>query len=128
MVRAHATEGVVIVGDKVMATRVEDVPRIWIHEGLEYSHRLVTRKRQGCTFSFHITTYEPNFDTIVEGDGIHEVVLYCLEGESRQIVEGGPSIHFTPGTATYLPVRYRYRHIVGPKGLKIAVCANPAKE
>jgi hypothetical protein len=117
------------VGDKVMATTVADVPKVWIHEGLEYSHRLVTNDRQGCeSFSFHITTYEANFDTIVEGDGIHEVVLYCLEGESQQIVQGGPTIHFTPGTATYLPRNYSYRHIVGPKGLKIAVACSPPRQ
>ena len=116
-------------GDKTRATRQEDVEKVWIHEGFEYSHRLVTKKREGCeSFSFHITTYMPNFDTIVRGDGIHEVVLYCLEGESRQILEDGTEIHFTPGTATYLPREYEYRHIVGPEGLKIAVACSPPRE
>ena len=115
-------------GDKIMASRQEDVEKIWIHEGWEYSHRLVTDRVQGCeSFSFHITTYEPNFDTIVESDG-HEVVLYCLEGESRQILNDGTEIHFTPGTATYLPRVYTYRHIVGPQGLKVVVACSPPRE
>ena len=69
-------------GDRIQWSRQEDVEKVWIHEGNEYSHRLVTNNRQGCeSFSFHITTYEPGFDTMVEGDGVHEVVLYCLEGD-----------------------------------------------
>ena len=71
--------------DKICWVRQEDVPKVWIHKDEEYSHRLITKKDQNCSFSFHITTYEPNFDTIVEGDGIHEVVLYCLHGSSKQI-------------------------------------------
>lgn len=116
-------------GEKIVATRVEDVEKIWIHEGNEYSHRLVTNKRQGCeSFSFHITTYMPGFETTVRGDGVHEVVLYCLEGESRQILADGSEIHFTPGTATYLPRDYEYYHIVGPEGLKVAVACTPPRE
>jgi len=116
-------------GDRIMASRQEDVETIWIYEGNEYSHRVVTTKRQGAeAFSFHITTYSPNFDTMVEGDGIHEVVLYCLEGESRQILEDGTEIHLTTGTATYLPKHYTYRHIVGPQGLKVAVACAPPRE
>lgn len=116
-------------GDKIRATRIEDVPKIWIHEGYEFSHRIVTKRREGCeSFSFHITFYEPHFDTIVRGDGVHEVVLYCLDGESRQILDDGVEIHFTPGTATYLPRNYEYRHIVGPQGLKVAVACNPPRE
>jgi len=116
-------------GDKMKATRVEDVEKVWIHEGWEYSHRIVTKKREGCeSFSFHITTYMPNFDTIVRGDGQHETVLYCLEGDSRQILQDGTEIHFTPGTATYLPNNYEYRHIIGPHGLKVAVAKSPPVE
>lgn len=116
-------------GDRITATRIADVQAVWIHEGFERSYRLVTKKKDGCaSFSFHVTLYEPNFDTIVRGDGVHEVVLYCLEGESRQILEDGTEIQFTPGTATYLPRTYEYRHIVGPSGLKIAVACNPPRE
>jgi L-ectoine synthase len=93
-----------VVEQKIQWIRQEDVERVWIHKGLEYSHRLVTNKRQGASLSFHITTYEPNFDTIVEGRGHDEVVLYCLEGDSRQIVEEtGVETHFTPGMAVYSP-------------------------
>jgi len=116
-------------GDKIKSMRVEDVGKVWIHEGLEYSQRVITNAREGCEgFSFHITTYEPGFDKIIRGDGIHEVALYCLEGDSRQILNDGKEIHFTPGTATYLPRVYEYRHIVGPKGLKIAVACSPPRE
>lgn len=116
-------------GEKIMAMRAEDVEKVWIHEGWEYSHRLVTKRREGCeSFSFHVTTYVPNFDTVVRGDGVREVVLYCLEGESRQILEDGTEIRFVPGTATYLPRAYTYRHIVGPKGLKVAVACSPPRE
>ena len=116
-------------GDRIMWTRQEDVNRVWIHEGKEYSHRLVTKTRQGCSFSFHITTYEPHFDTIVEGDGVHEVVLFCLHGWSRQIDLADQREHiFRPGDAMYLPVTYRYHHIVGEGGLVLAVCCTPSRE
>lgn len=107
----------------------DDVPQVWIHEGLEYSHRLVTSSRQGASLSFHITTYEPHFDTIVEGHGRDEVVLYCLSGDSRQIdEETGVETHFVPGMAVYLPKVYRYRHIVGASGLVVAVACTPPRE
>jgi L-ectoine synthase len=117
------------VEQKIQWIRAEDVERVWIYEGLEYSHRLVTNERQGASFSFHITTYEPHFDTIVEGHGRDEVVLYCLQGDSRQIVEDtGVETHFTPGMAVYLPKVYRYRHIIGSKGLVVAVACTPPRQ
>jgi L-ectoine synthase len=118
-----------IMGNRILWARQEETERLWIHEGQEFSHRIITRKKQGCSFSFHITTYMPFFDTIVEGDGVHEVVLYCLHGWSRQIVEAtGEERLFRPGDAMYLPLRYRYRHIIGDAGLVVAVCANPSKD
>ncbi len=117
-------------GDRIEWTTQDDVEKIWIFEGDEYSHRLVTTRRQGCeSFSFHITTYTPHFDTIVEGDGVHEVVLYCLQGDSKQIVlEDGRERHFRPGTAMYLPRDFRYRHIIGANGLVVAVACTPPRE
>ena len=116
-------------GDKIMWSRQEHVERVWIHEDLEYSHRLVTNKNQGSSFSFHITTYTPFFDTIVEGDGIHEVVLYCLHGWSRQTdLSDQRERLFRPGDAMYLPVNYRYRHVIGDAGLVVAVSCTPPRE
>ncbi|RVA12627.1 hypothetical protein EN935_39135, partial [Mesorhizobium sp. M7D.F.Ca.US.004.03.1.1] len=92
-----------IVEQRMQWIKAEDVPKVWIYEGFEHSHRLVTNKRQGASLSFHITTYQPNFDTMVVGQGKDEVVLYCLEGDSRQIEDNGNEVHFTPGMAVYLP-------------------------
>jgi hypothetical protein len=118
----------VTLGDRIRHSTQSDVPKVWIHEGNEYSHRLVTQAREGCeSFSFHITTYEPNFDVMVRGDG-HEVVLYCLEGDSRQILDDGSEVHFEPGMAVYLPRQYTYRHVIGSHGLKVAVACNPPRE
>ncbi len=116
-------------GDKIMWSRQEDVERIWIHEGREFSHRLVTKDLQGSSFSFHITTYLPFFDTIVEGDGVHEVVLYCLHGWSKQKdLADGREHTFKQGDAIYLPVNYRYHHVVGEAGLVVAVSCTPSRE
>ena len=116
-------------GDRIVWTKQDDVERVWIHENLEYSHRLVTANRQGSSFSFHITTYMPFFDTIVEGDGIHEVVLFCLHGWSTQIDLADNREHiFRPGEAMYLPLNYRYRHIIGSGGLVLAVSCTPPRE
>ena len=115
--------------NKICWVRQEDVQKVWIHKNLEYSHRLITKKDQNCSFSFHITTYEPNFDTIVEGDGIHEVVLYCLHGSSKQIDLSDNRVHnFKIGDAIYLPLNFRYRHIIGDGGLVVAVCCNPSRK
>ncbi|EUB99146.1 hypothetical protein PMI07_005427 [Rhizobium sp. CF080] len=117
------------VGGKIKWSRQEEVALTWVHQGQEFSHRLVTKKLHGSSISFHITTYMPHFDTMVEGDGVHEVILYCLHGWSKQIVEETGEEHiFKPGDAMYLPRNYRYRHIIGEAGLVIAVCANPSKE
>lgn len=106
-----------------------DVEKVWIHEGNEFSHRLVTNKRQGAGLSFHVTTYKAGFDTIVQGRGVDEVVLFCLAGDSRQIIEEtGEEVHFVPGMALYLPKVYRYRHIIGPNGLVVAVAATPPRQ
>lgn len=116
-------------GSKIMWSRQEEVERVWIHKDNEFSHRLITKALHGASFSFHITTYMPFFETIVEGDGTHEVVLYCMHGWSRQIViEDGRERMFKPGDAMYLPVNYRYRHIIGDAGLVVAVCCTPSRE
>lgn len=116
-------------GDTIQWSRQEDVQLTWVHPGQEFSHRLITQKLHGSSMSFHITTYMPHFDVMVEGDGVHEVILYCLHGWSRQIVEAtGEERDFKPGDAMYLPKTYRYRHVIGEAGLVIAVCANPSKE
>lgn len=113
----------------ISAPGVEDVEPVSFHQDWEYSHPLVTNRKDACvSFSFRITTYEPNFERVVRADGVHEVVLHCLEGESRQILDDGREIHFTPATATYLPRVYQYRHIVRPQGLKVAVACNPPRE
>ncbi len=115
-------------GDKIMWSRQEDVERVWVHEGKEFSHRLITRQNQGSSFSFHITTYMPYFETIVKGDGVHEVVLFCMHGWSRQIdLSDNRERIFRPGDAMYLPVHYEYRHIVGDAGLVIAVSCTPSR-
>jgi L-ectoine synthase len=116
-------------GDKILWARQETTTKTWVHQDKEFTHRLITNKKQGSSISFHITTYMPHFDVMVEGDGVHEVILYCLHGWSRQIIEAtGEDRMFRPGDAMYLPVNYRYRHIIGDSGLVIAVCANPSKE
>lgn len=123
------TDDATFVKQEMQWIRQEDVPKVWIYEGQEHSHRLVTNERQGASLSFHITTYQPHFDVIVEGKGHDEVVLYCLDGDSRQIIEAeGREVHFTPGMAVYLPKIYRYRHIIGPKGLVVAVACTPPRQ
>lgn len=115
--------------EKIQWSRQEDVELTWVHKDKEFSHRLITNKLHGAPMSFHITTYMPHFDTMVEGDGVHEVVLYCMHGWSTQIVEGtGETREFKPGDAMFLPKNYRYRHIIGEAGLIVAVCAVPSKE
>ncbi|WP_180902707.1 hypothetical protein [Martelella soudanensis] len=115
--------------NKIQWSRQEDVALTWVHQDKEFSHRLITNKLHGSPMSFHITTYMPHFDVMVEGDGLHEVILYCLHGWSKQIVEAtGETRDFKPGDAMYLPKNYRYRHIIGEAGLVVAVCATPSKE
>ena len=115
--------------EKIQWSRQEDVALTWVHEGKEFSHRLITNKLHGAPMSFHITTYMPHFDVMVEGDGKHEVILYCLHGWSEQIVEATSETHrFKQGDAMYLPKTYRYRHMIGEAGLVVAVCATPSKE
>ena len=114
---------------RIRWSRQEDVQKTWVHQDKEFSHRLITKKLHGSSISFHITTYMPHFDTIVEGRGIHEVILYCLHGWSRQIdLETGEERIFKPGDAMYLPKHYRYHHIIGEAGLIVAVASNPSKE
>ena len=116
-------------GDSIVWARQETTTKTWIHPDQEFTHRLITNRKQGSSMSFHITTYMPDFDVMVEGDGKHEVILYCLQGWSRQIIEAtGEERIFRQGDAMYLPLNYRYRHIVGDAGLTVAVCANPSKE
>jgi hypothetical protein len=112
-----------------MWARHEDIDRIWLHENQEYSFRLITNKAQESSFSFHLTTYLPHIDTVVEGDGEHETALYCLHGWARHIdLSDGREWEFRPGHAMYLPLRYRYRRIVGAAGCTVAVSCTPARE
>ena len=71
--------------------------------------------------------FEPNFAGVVEGGGEREVVLYCLEGDSRRILDNGMEKHLTPGMAMYQPKNYPFRHLVGPDGLKVVICWSPPR-
>jgi hypothetical protein len=65
-----------VVGDASISTRKgakmknivawssqKEATKVWVHDGGEYSHRLITKERHGSSFSFHITTFLPNFET-----------------------------------------------------------------
>ena len=54
--------------EKIQWSRQEDVVLTWVHKGQEFSHRLITKKLHGSSMSFHITTYMPHFDVMVEGE------------------------------------------------------------
>ena len=116
-------------GRTIQATTIADVPDIVIDPGWEHSRRLVTLERQGSqALSFHITTYTANYFSAVSGDGIHEVVMYCLSGSTTVTVDDGRVIPVTAGTALYLPTEFSYEHTVGPTGLVMAVACNPPKQ
>ena len=106
-----------------------DVPKVWITPEQEYSHRVVTTARQGAkSLSFHLTTYAPGYRTEVRGDGMHEVVMLCLEGGAEVDTGDGAVASFRPQTALYLPTEFSYSMVVGPNGLKVAVACTPPKE
>ena len=57
------------------------------------------------------------------------MVLYCLHGGSEQEdLSDGRTHSFRPGDAIYLPLNYRYRHIIGDGGLVVAVSCTPSRE
>jgi uncharacterized RmlC-like cupin family protein len=114
-------------GEKIMWSRQEDVEPIWLHPGIEYTHRLITAGKQGSTFSFHITTIMPNHKHTAKGDGIHESVLFCLQGGSEQQTPDGRKHSFRPGDAVYLPKDFLYEHQVGTGGLVMAVACLPSR-
>lgn len=116
-------------GGKIVGIVSEDVPELVIDEGQEYSRRLVTNARQGAeNLSFHLTTYTANYHCDVTGDGIHEVVMFCVAGGTTVVVDDGRVIEVVPGMALYLPKEFGYSHTVGPEGMVMAVAATPFKE
>ena len=114
-------------GDRIEWSRQEDVDRIWLKEGIEFTHRLITEANQGSSFSFHITTFTPDFEHTAVGDGEHESVLFCLQGGSEQTLPDGRSHSFRPGDAMYLPKDFTYEHKVGSGGLVMAVACTPSR-
>jgi L-ectoine synthase len=115
--------------NQIAVVEEAEVPRVWITPEQEYSHRIVTTARQGAErLSFHLTTYAPGYQTDVSGDGVHEVVMFCLRGGAEVTVEGRDPIDFHPDMALYLPVEFAYSLAVGPSGMKVAVACTPPKE
>lgn len=113
----------------IQAIIASDVPDVVIDLGQEHSRRLVTTARQGSeTLSFHITTYAADYVSAVDGDGVHEVVLFCISGSTTVTVDDGRVLDIKPGTALYLPTEFSYQHTVGPEGLVMAVACTPPKE
>jgi glyoxylate utilization-related uncharacterized protein len=108
-------------------SRPEDVERIELKEGTEFSHRLITKAGQGSSFSFHITQIAPHFEHVAKGDDEHESVLYCLHGGSTQTLPDGTVHEFRPGDAMYLPAAHEYKHKVGSSGLVFAVACTPSR-
>jgi len=114
---------------RIQSATVADVPDVVIDLGQEHSRRLVTSARQGSqSLSFHITTYTADYRSAVTGDGVHEVVMYCLSGSTTVTVDDGRVIDVVPGVALYLPVEFSYEHVVGAQGLVMAVACTPPKE
>ena len=114
-------------GDRIDWSRQEDVEPIWLHENIEYTHRLITEARQGSSFSFHITTFKAGHEHTARGDGIHESVLFCLHGGSEQTTADGRTHSFRPGDAMYLPKDFLYEHKIGTGGLVMAVTCTPSR-
>lgn len=113
----------------IQAVTAADVPDVVIDLGQEHSRRLVTTERQGSqALSFHITTYTANYESAVSGDGVHEVVMFCISGSTRVVVDDGRVLEVVPGVALYLPTEFSYEHTVGPDGLVMAVACNPPKQ
>ncbi len=113
----------------IQASTASDVPDVAIDPGQEHSRRLVTALRQNSQhLSFHITTYTADYESSVSGDGVHEVVMFCLTGSTTVTVDDGRVLRIVPGTALYLPTEFNYSHVVGPDGLVMAVACTPPKE
>lgn len=113
----------------ISITRANDVERLWINPEQEYSHRIVTTKRQGAqSLSFHVTTYAAGFTASVDGDGVHEVVMYCTHGSAVVTADDGADQPMSPGAAIYLPREFHYDLAIGPDGMTVAVACNPPKE
>lgn len=107
----------------------KDVERIWINPGQEYSHRVVTTRRQGAQrLSLHVTTYTPGFKAHVEGDGQHEVVMFCISGSGAVTPAGESTLHMAPGGALYLPLEFSYDLVIGDEGMSVVVACTPPKE
>lgn len=124
---AAALEGTTMNG-KISWSRPEDVERLDLKaDGVEFSHRLITKDVHGSSFSFHITHIEPYFEHVAKGDGEHESVLYCLHGGSTQTLEDGTVHEFRPGDAMYLPAAHEYKHKIGSSGLVFAVVCTPSR-
>ncbi|MDR2321811.1 MAG: ectoine synthase [Microbacterium sp.] len=108
-------------------SRIEDVERIALKPGVEYTHRLITEAIHGSSFSFHITRFDADYEHVARGDGEHESVLFCLHGGSTQTLPDGTVHHFRPGDAMYLPKEHEYHHVIGPSGLVMAVSCTPSR-
>jgi uncharacterized RmlC-like cupin family protein len=107
----------------------EDVERIWINPGQEYSHRVVTTRRQGAQrLSVHVTTYAPGFEAHVEGDGHYEVVMFCISGGASVTPAGAATLQMAPGGALYLPLEFSYDLVIGADGMTVVVACTPPKE
>lgn len=114
---------------RISLSRAEDVERLWINPGQEYSHRVVTRKRQGSeNLSVHVTTYQPDFRAEVEGDGLHEVVMYCIHGGATVTPADAEPLEMTVGSALYLPLEFNYSLVIGDSGMTVVVACTPPKE
>lgn len=114
-------------GERIEWSRQEEVDRIWLKEGIEYTHRIITEANQGSSFSFHITTFKADFEHTAVGDGVHESILFCLQGGSEQILPDGRKHSFRPGDAMYLPKDFTYEHKIGTGGLVMAVACTPSR-
>lgn len=114
--------------NRIEWARQEDTEKIWLYPDKEYSYRLITNAKHGAPLSFHLTTYLPDTDSIVEGDGGHDTVLFCLSGWARHVDLLEPrEWEFRPGQAVYLPQHYKYRRIVGSAGMTVAVACTPSR-
>ena len=107
---------------KISVRKADDIEPTILSDGTVYSRRVITQKFDNSNrMSFHhvVIKRRPDWKKTIS-DGIHDEILYVVDGEMG-LRYNGKEMQLFPGTCVYLPFMCEYESFFPAE--TILVCA-----
>ena len=111
---------------RISVRKADDIDPTILSDGTIYSRRVITRKFDNSDrMSFHhvVINRRPEWKKTIS-DGIHDEILYVVEGEMILRYDG-KEVELFPGTCVYLPSNCEYESFFPDETLLVCAFSPP---